>query len=420
MRRKQLRIGMFLDGFSGIPPNTGVTYRFYFLSYFLSKLGHQIIWFIANRDFMDKNELRSLVGKHPFKIYIIPPVRFYSVKFIISLVKKENLDLIQFENSSMFLKIGFGIKKILNLPSVLEIHDIEATLMEGLGFKKNRDLMIKIQKEACRVADTVIAMTPADSHSLKELTGVDSKKLFLVPNGIDEKLFPYYGPNYKEHNLLFLGNMFYEPNKQAIKFIIDKLIPQIKKEVKDIKVLAIGMLPEEIRKHYRNNKNVIFTGSIDSIDLLNLYFKKATVGLCPVFAGSGMKVKILNYCASGLPVLTTNIGFSGYEKSSSIIIEDNIDVMAKKIIYLFENHTSGKKIGRQNRIFIEQNFSWRALSRQISDVYFRTLSLYTKFNGEKPELTNIPSLFWLSEGRHKKRVLSGTYVIKRKKISKIS
>lgn len=61
-------------------------------------------------------------------------------------------------------------------------------------------------------------------------------------------------------------------------------------------------------------------GATTSEDALNEELSTGRIGLAVLFAGSGMKVKILNYCASGLPVITTSVGAEGYENIKSLIV----------------------------------------------------------------------------------------------------
>lgn len=73
-------------------------------------------------------------------------------------------------------------------------------------------------------------MTPLDYDELIHKIGADIKKISLIPNPIDLKEFPYYGPNLKEKNIIFLGNMFYWPNQNAVRFIAQKIYPQLKEK----------------------------------------------------------------------------------------------------------------------------------------------------------------------------------------------
>jgi len=416
MVKKDLTLGIIIDTALKIPPNTGVTYRLYYLSKKLVQKGINIKIFVCNRNFYNNEQIKELLKEKSLEFHVIPEFIFYNTEKLGEIIKKGCIDILQVEDSVSVIRYE-KIAKDLNVPICLEMHDVEATLLENLKYEKKQIASsIAISHLACILSKKIICMTPLDRYELINKIGVDIKKLSLIPNPIDLIKFPYYGSNFKEKNVVFLGNMFYWPNQNAAKFIAQKLYPQINKNFKGIRFTFIGMVPENIKKRFSKN-NLIFSGSATGKNL-NQLLKKSTIALCPVIEGSGMKVKILNYCAAGLPIITTQIGASGYEKITSLIVENNLDKYQKIIIDLLNNPNRMKLLGEKNRFFVKKYYSLDRIANMavqtyqdvIKNFHYRKTVLKTKKQIEPP----LP--LWLQEKRTKANPNKNYYLIKNGKI----
>ncbi len=297
------------------------------------------------------------------------------------------------------------------------MHDVEASLLELLQWNpKEVNFRKAISYFSCTLAERVICMTSIDYNELIYKIGADINKLVLIPNPVDFKKFPYFGPNLKVKNIVFLGNMFYWPNQNAAIFIAKKIYPKVIKKDKKIKFTLIGMVPEHIKRTF-SKKNLIFTGSVDSSSL-NKLLKESTIALCPVAEGSGMKVKILNYCAAGLPIITTRIGASGYEKIKSLIIEDNLNKYPETILDLLDHPNKIKTMGSNNRKGVEKYYDLEKIADKIAQVYQDILNnfYYRKRQINKNKVLKLLFPLWLREKRIFKIRNKNYYIIRNGKI----
>ena len=210
--------------------------------------------------------------------------------------------------------------------------------------------------------------------------------------------------------------MFYWPNQNAVKFIAKKIYPEIYKKFNEIKFTLIGMVPENIKRTLERD-NFIFTGSITGVNL-NKILKESTIALCPVTEGSGMKVKILNYCAAGLPVITTTIGASGYERVKSLIIENNLNKYPEIIINLLNHSYKMKILGKKNRIAIEKYYDLDKIADKTIQIYQEILNnfYYKTKKIQTRKVLKLPLPIWLQEKRVKKIRNKNYYIIKNGKI----
>lgn len=414
LKNKNITLGIIIDTALRIPPNTGVTYRLYFLSKKLTEKGLKVKLFLCNRNINSDKDAESLFESSAVEYHIIPEKIFYDVKKMKGIIKENSLNILQFEDAISLLRY-YEIGMKLNIPICLEMHDVETTLKEFLGYCKNEIKNAQtISHNACKLAQAIICMTSLDRSELIRKVNVSKSKLTLISNPVDLDQFPYYGPYVKLFKIIFVGNMFYWPNKNAVEQIAQKIYPRIIKKVKDVKFYFIGMVPKEIRKKYEKD-DFVFTGSVDN---LNKYLKIATIALCPVTEGSGMKVKLLNYCAAGLPVITSKIGASGYEKVKSLLIENDIDNYSNIVVYLLNHQSELRRIGRSNRKYMEKNFDINNIADKTIQLYKKTIDNFQYKNKiiRKEQTTKLTQLLWLDEKRVKTIANKNYYVINNGKI----
>ncbi|MDD4409751.1 MAG: glycosyltransferase family 4 protein [Candidatus Pacebacteria bacterium] len=394
--RYRYKIGIIIDSPVLIPPTTGVTYRLYYLSKALSELGYEQVWFIGNRNHQNMESINSLKNDH-IKIHLIPPESIYDCKYLSELIKSERIDIIQFEISETLLAIAPNLKKLVNLPIILEAHDIEASLRKSLNMVDEVELMNFIQFTACSLADAVVSMTPNDYASLVNDISVPKHKIFLAPNGVNIDTQEHFTLDKKSTTLIFLGNMYYFPNQQGLIYTIEKVLPIVWEKTPNTILKVVGLVPDNIREKYEND-HILFTGEVNDYDEFKRHLRSGIAGLCILFSGSGMKVKILDYCANGLPVILTETGLSGYEKNESfILVNDDASSIAQAIINILNNKERALSLGVQNRKFIMNNFSWDSICKKLIEAYDSVYNSYSHVKGEREIKLPKPLLF--KEGR---------------------
>jgi len=207
--------------------------------------------------------------------------------------------------------------------------------------------------------------------------------------------------------------MFYDPNQKAALKILENVYPKINRLKKDIKFTFVGMVPDTLKVKYSNKKDVVFTGVVQD---LNEFLSNASIALCPVFEGSGMKVKILNYCAAGLPIITTTIGVSGYEKLTSLIIEDDIEKYYKIINRLLDSSVEIKKIGINNKNLAKKYFDVDVVAKKLINNYIKIINSWSHKRKLLMDKIDVPLPIWLEENRIAKIKNNRHYIIKNESI----
>ncbi len=175
-------------------------------------------------------------------------------------------------------------------------------------------------------------------------------------------------PKTNGKNLLFTGTMNYFPNSDAVIYFCNDIFPLIKERHSDVNFYIVGNHPTEQVRRLAEQKGVIVTGYVEDI---RPYFKKASVFVAPLRAGSGIQTKNLEAMAMGTPVVTTSIGAMGLEADldSDLLIADTPEIFADKVIDLLENPTHRRDLANAGRKRVEQSYDWNVLVNRLEQVY---------------------------------------------------
>ena len=138
------------------------------------------------------------------------------------------------------------------------------------------------------------------------------------------------------------------------------------------KYVIVGNKPSDELKKYESD-NVIITGFVQDIQP---YFSSAMCLAAPIQAGAGVKVKILEAMAMGVPVLTNNIGIEGIEVDDGIHYYhcETPEDYNGKIRYIIQNRDEAEKVAQNALKFINDNYNLKNSFKEYSEkIYFRKI-----------------------------------------------
>ncbi len=177
--------------------------------------------------------------------------------------------------------------------------------------------------------------------------------------------------------LLFIGT-YYQPNIQAAKFIVNEVAPKLPES--DIVFLGT------VGGYFKNKqvpKNVRLLGRISDADLYD-WLTAVDIGINPMFSGSGINMKMLDYFSFGLPVVTTWVGargINGVDSKDFIACKENEFV--DKIKLLLNNGDLRKNLGKNARKLAEENYDWKKISGKLSCLFSGLIKSDEVINREK-------------------------------------
>ncbi len=95
------------------------------------------------------------------------------------------------------------------------------------------------------------------------------------------------------------------------------------------------------------------------------------VFVCPILSGAGMRVKILEAFASGIPVVSTTLGAEGLAGThgTHYLLADSPTAFADAAIYLLENSDAAQAMAARARQLVETNYDWASIGLRVEAIY---------------------------------------------------
>lgn len=220
-----------------------------------------------------------------------------------------------------------------------------------------------------RRADAVIVVTESDRRTL--LHYLPGSRIAVVPNihqgGVDVPGFRERRPN----SLLFVGGFEHLPNVDAVLYFCREILPLIRQSVPDVSVTIVGDAPpEEVRS--LGSATVTVTGWVPEV---KPYLDSHLISIAPLRFGSGMKGKVGEAMANGLPVVVTGVAAEGMElrDNDTALIADSAGAFASAVVRLLRDEELHLRLSTNGRHAAKARWSEAVVGEQVLAL-MRTLS----------------------------------------------
>ncbi|MCX7744810.1 MAG: glycosyltransferase family 4 protein [Flavobacteriales bacterium] len=292
--------------------------------------------------------------------------RFYShqaAKQIARLLEQHDYDVVVFD--SLYAAIYLAeIKKRFSGTVFLRSHNIEFQIWQSL--RKNESQFIKrklLLYETNRLkkweesiyhqVDGIFTITTGDERTTREISPhipvVTLPVSMEIPAEIKKRTL------HLPLRLFHIGAMNWEPNQDAIQWFLDAWFPLLSEKFPDITFHFAGKgMPSEF-KNLRFNHTYCYGEVQDAI----AFMKQFDVLVVPLRHGSGLRIKILEAMALGIPVISTRKGAEGIPviHGENILLADNPEDCMKSISQLIQTPGLYEHLSEQGIAFIQKNFS---------------------------------------------------------------
>ena len=238
----------------------------------------------------------------------------------------------------------------------------------GNFYQKLRNTRLNlIEMNACSKAEAVFTITENEE---KFLYKIGYKNVLTIPYGVDKDYFIFNWKMPEEKSILFLGDFSHYPNRQAIRFIINHIMPNLIEQGVNLKVIG------------RNTNRIksLIKGSIelyDGVPDVRPYYYNASVFVAPIFAGGGLRVKILEAALCGLPLVISpiaNLGINLDDKKEAFICSSKVEfnnVLKSFFNSKFDNIIDLMRVNARNKISSE--FDEKVIEAKMESVFSKII-----------------------------------------------
>ena len=234
------------------------------------------------------------------------------------------------------------------------------------------------ERKYVKMANLVTVMSEEDDLFLHKLFPDTSIQSLIVRNGLDifldtsttRKIFNRNKPAKNVPIALgFIGSFNHPPNREGLKYILYKIIPELKKRGIPYSFYIAGNTHkgEFTQLLYQSgqlrNNHIHFLGFVKNVDS---FYEQIDVLVAPIFSGSGTRIKILESLGRGIPVISSSIGAEGVSITSPFLtIRKTADEMVTRIEEL-RNKSLIKKEDYTELVEQMRTYTWTYIFKEYA------------------------------------------------------
>ena len=189
--------------------------------------------------------------------------------------------------------------------------------------------------------------------------------------GIDTSRYEFRCAGREPFTLLFLGSFRHPPNLEALTWFVTNVLPGIRAKEPWAKLIVIGSDPPP-RHSLPEDDAIELQGFVEDIrEPLSNY----AVFICPILSGSGIRVKLLEAFAAGIPVVSTRLGAEGLAQTDGEFcrLADEPETFARAVLDVLADPSKASEMARRARDEVVAKRDTRTMTEQLVASYSREI-----------------------------------------------
>lgn len=223
--------------------------------------------------------------------------------------------------------------------------------------------MARLEASLCREA-AGIAISAADDRAALPAT----VPVRTVANGVDPERFPFVDGR-RGSVIVFAGNLGYFPNVDGACWFAEQVLPIIRTRLPNTEFHLVGASPApRLQALARVTPGVRLVGPVAD---MHVALCAAALAVCPLRAGSGQQLKLLEAMASGTPLLALRRSASslGDPTSLPLRVADTAEDMAETAIRLLTDAGAAAALAREAQAWVRAHFTWAQAAADLGTLW---------------------------------------------------
>ncbi len=217
---------------------------------------------------------------------------------------------------------------------------------------------------AFKIFDALTIISEPDSDAIPHRRNGDIR---IIPNGVD---FDYFSPRaytgVRPYDIVFCGNMSYEPNIRAARYLARDVMPLVWAEEPGARLLIAGANPKHNVTELADAQ-IVVSGSVPDI---RECYASALMLAAPMQTGSGLQNKLLEAMAMRIPCVTTTIANDSLHATpdEEILVGDTPMAFAAHVVSLIRNADQRNRLAENGYRFVHEKYSWSAACAKLETI----------------------------------------------------
>ena len=224
---------------------------------------------------------------------------------------------------------------------------------EGIVGVVERRALRSFERRVLAVASESWMVSRADMAGARVLC--PGANLRYVPNVIDVEAITPVAHVTEERRAIFVASFYYQPNRNALRFLLEDVFPRVWAELPDARLQVVGAGLEQPPSLDPRVEALGF------VDQLSAAYARARCAVVPLLQGGGSPLKLIEALAYGLPVIATSRAAAGLEvrDGEHLLVADGGEAFAQALIRALRDGAPG--LGQRGRELVAERYSIAAL-----------------------------------------------------------
>jgi glycosyltransferase involved in cell wall biosynthesis len=289
----------------------------------------------------------------------------------------------------------------LKIPIIYHAIDLELNQKKSILNPKLLQDVKNVEQTACDLAKKIWASSESEKNQFLEIYGVAEDDIRILPHGVEMLAAPFIKRiSHKEikskleeisdkTTFVFTGS-WHPPNLESLEFIISDLAPMNR----NFLYFIVGSVRNfYLQKHSKAKipENVILFGSVTDQEKIGIY-KLSDFAINPMFSGAGTNLKMLEFMAVGLPIISTEFGARGLKISKNTLVCDKENFW-KTIEFAYKSKFKESASISENHMIIKNEYDYNLISRKcisyLMELFDPKITHFKIFDMVLTELNNM-------------------------------
>jgi len=220
----------------------------------------------------------------------------------------------------------------------------------------------RIELDLIAKADTTLVVSGVERELLAQEAPAEDVRIVSNIHRIFGSRNPFSG----RQDIFFIGAFAHPPNTDAVLWFCREIFPLVLAEEPGILFSVIGADPPP-RVRALASGNIRILGHVPDV---TPFFDGCRLTVAPIRYGAGVKGKINQSLAYGLPVVATTEAAEGMflEDGKSVLLADEPEKFAESVLRLYRDPVLWQRLSAGGLAVMEEHFSFAAASRAVADL----------------------------------------------------
>lgn len=243
----------------------------------------------------------------------------------------------------------------------------EFELNPGAALKKEIDHYFKLECSVWQKMDVVLYPSQEEAETVKKIDPTINAS--AVCPYVYDQLDNYANRSAVDGNkIIFVAGFGHPPNTDAALWFVNEIFPKIKLQCPRVSLYLIGSRPTEQVKSL-NGPSVHVTGYVTDAELA-AHYAEARVAVVPLRFGAGVKNKVVEAMAYGVPLVTTEVGAQGLPDVESLIpVTSDAEQFARAVVELLREDNAWTKTSTNGNSYVQQHFSEQTMQDSLKRAF---------------------------------------------------